>query len=441
MSDIQLFKRPPPYVGAKPFDGDLFEREALAARLTGYISRLKDGCVIGIDAPWGEGKSWFGRNWHAQLNKDGYQTVYLDAFENDFTEDPFLLIASELVAIAEKLKDTSAKSNIIDKAKAISKNIFPVGLKVAIGIAGRAALGAAATEEIKDIFNGTSEDIAQAVEKHVVKRLEDHDFNRRSVDSFRDTLKEFSAKQERPVIFFIDELDRCKPTFAVQVIERIKHFFDVPNLIFVLLLNRTQLEAAIKGVYGPLDAAAYMSKFVHFFLTLPKKASVLDGGQNYNSKYLYQLAARHAYDRRDIEPFVQSMSYFARLLGLSFRDLERSFILFGLAQPVAVSGDLIAYLIALRLGRNDIYMQLANGSKAAHEAALKVLNRPDLEADEVWIVPFLRLLHTAHLSDFKNVSKEDEEHLHKLISNSGLRINREGFIRWGIKRIDIQITD
>ena len=80
----------------KPFDGDLFNRKELADQLTGYIERLRDGTVIAIDAPWGEGKSWFGRNWAADLKNQGLRVIYLDAFQQDYVEDPFLLIASEI---------------------------------------------------------------------------------------------------------------------------------------------------------------------------------------------------------------------------------------------------------------------------------------------------------------------------------------------------------
>ena len=73
-----------------PFNGDLFKRRELANQLTGYIERLRDGAVIAIDAPWGEGKSWFGRNWAADLKSQGYGVVYLDAFQHDYVEDPFL---------------------------------------------------------------------------------------------------------------------------------------------------------------------------------------------------------------------------------------------------------------------------------------------------------------------------------------------------------------
>jgi hypothetical protein len=441
MSDIHLYKRPPAYLGSEPFEGDMFERQALSKRLTGYIDRLKDGCVIGIDAPWGEGKSWFGRNWHAQLLKDGYPTIYLDAFENDFSDDPFVVIASELVAIADTLKDGVAKTALIDKAKLVGKRLLPFTAKVVVSAAGKLILGEGAVDELKDVMKGTTEDIGKAVEKYIESRLEDHELSRKSVQGYRDVLTEFSSKHDKRLVFFIDELDRCKPTFAVQVIERIKHFFDVPNLIFVLLLNRAQLESAIKGVYGEsVNANAYLGKFVHFSLTLPKKVGTETGSQDYNRTYLRKLFERHDYkDAQPIQDFVDTMAHFARWLRLSFRDLERSVTVFGLAQPVATKSPYVAYLIALKIGRPEIYTLLARGSKDGHKAALAILNHPEVEAHE-WIVPLLKALHDAHLRNFIDLDKDAQELLDGIRHDLG-GVAPKNLIKWIINKIDIQISN
>lgn len=69
---------------------------------------------------------------------------------------------------------------------------------------------------------------------------------------------------EKPVVFFIDELDRCRPDYSVKVLERIKHLFDLPNIIFVLSVNKKQLGHAIQGFYGTssLDADDYLRRFI-----------------------------------------------------------------------------------------------------------------------------------------------------------------------------------
>lgn len=437
MSEIEIFKRTLAYVGSEPFERDLFQRAPLANQLTGYVNRLKDGCVIAIDASWGDGKSWFGRNWHALLSKNNYPTVYLDAFENDFADDPFVVIASELVAMAETIRDDNAKTALIDKAKSVGKRILPLSAKIAVNVAGK-LIGAEATEELRNALEEVPDDIGKEVEKYIAKRLEDHELRRRSIQGFRETVEAFSTKQNRPVVFFIDELDRCKPTFAVQMIERIKHFFDVPNIVFVLLLNRRQLESAIKGIYGEkVDANAYLAKFVHFTLTLPKKADP-SSNSDFGRIYLNYLAKHHGYPKTDvIQNFVDVVAHFASWLELSLRDLERCFILFGLSQPIKNSAPFVGYLIALKLGRPEIFAQLAKDLKDGHAAALSLLDSLKGK-DDLWIIPLLKSLHLAHRNNFKALGQEDQNNF--LTIQQGVGMEPRNLIQSIIKKIDIQIT-
>jgi hypothetical protein len=439
VADAPLFKRPPPYVGDKPFSEDLFEREAVADRLTTYIDRLSDGCVIGIDANWGDGKSWFGRNWHAKL-AETHQTVFLDAFESDFVDDPFLIIAAELTELAKRCADEPTKVALMDRARAIGKRILPLAAKTATGVATRVLIGTEAADSVIDTFKGVPEDISKAAEKYVEKRLEELALGRKSIEAFRDTLTEFASQSKRPVVFFIDELDRCRPSFAVQLIERIKHFFDVPNLIFVLLINRTQLEAAIQGVYGPIAAGAYLSKFVHFFLTLPKKIHADQGSSNYHYLYLRKLLTRYGYaDLQKAEYFVDPMSFFARRMDLSFRDLERSFIYYGM-DKFNESAPVAAYLISLKLKKPDLFAELARGTRLGHEEAQTYLGQIIANEAAYWLGPVLHTLHTVHLTP-GNLNEGQQSTLEPF---RRLSINLGGFERiipWVIRKLDVQLAN
>ena len=64
-------------------------------------------------------------------------------------------------------------------------------------------------------------------------------FNQESelLEKFRDELEAAVAQlptagKEPNLVFFIDELDRCRPTFAIELLERIKHLFDIPALLY-----------------------------------------------------------------------------------------------------------------------------------------------------------------------------------------------------------------
>jgi hypothetical protein len=93
----------------------------------------------------------------------------------------------------------------------------------------------------------------------------------------------FNNSNGKPLIFIIDELDRCRPDYAVSILEQIKHFFSVPNIVFVLSIDKQQLGNAIKGVYGSenINAEEYLRRFIDIEYSIPEPE------QDIFSKYLY----------------------------------------------------------------------------------------------------------------------------------------------------------
>ena len=92
----------------------------------------------------------------------------------------------------------------------------------------------------------------------------------KNLETLKACLKEFA--EEKPIILFIDELDRCRPDYAVDMLEVIKHVFDVENVKVVLVTNTKQLRAAINHRYGmEVDAQKYLDKFLKYNFALPDK--------------------------------------------------------------------------------------------------------------------------------------------------------------------------
>lgn len=79
-----------------------------------------------------------------------------------------------------------------------------------------------------------------------------------------------SIAKERKIILLIDELDRCKPLFAIKLLETIKHIFNVKNMSFVFALDMTQLSYSVEKVYGTkIDAAGYICRFFDYITKMP----------------------------------------------------------------------------------------------------------------------------------------------------------------------------
>jgi hypothetical protein len=111
----------------------------------------------------------------------------------------------------------------------------------------------------------------------VKQQIERYQEEKNSISGFREALSELPKQialhdgKPKQVVFFIDELDRCRPDFAISLLERIKHLFTVDNFIFVLALDREQLRNIIKTLYGTgQQADSYLRRFIDFSYKLEK---------------------------------------------------------------------------------------------------------------------------------------------------------------------------
>ena len=243
-----------------PFENDKLDRKTCANIFINLIKIYKEtGCVIALNGEWGAGKTTFIQMVQQELKNRGAYPLYFNAWENDYVSDP-------LIAILSELKEVCPKS---DKWDAVIAN----GSKIAL------RMGAAAFIGFIKNNTGISVDAISAGTKEAVKILKDNidkfKEQKQTFKEFSDALREYIAdksSKDTPVVFFIDELDRCSPKFAVLVLERIKHLFDIPNIIFVLSINKKQLGYAIQGYYGSanIDANNYLRRFIDIEYTLPR---------------------------------------------------------------------------------------------------------------------------------------------------------------------------
>ncbi|SDC19380.1 KAP family P-loop domain-containing protein [Cupriavidus sp. YR651] len=363
-----------------PFGGDLLQRAAVADRLTRYIDRLPDGAVIALDAPWGEGKTWFGRHWEASLKARGHQVGWIDAFQQDYAEDAFLLLSSAVLRLCTE--HDSRTGQLKHRAGAVLRALLPVGTKALINLAGRAIGTTDLADNVKEAMEAASDKGAEAASDWIKGRLDQWEEEQQTVEHFREALTAFTeaafTATGKPVVILIDELDRCRPAFAVGLIERIKHFFDVPKLIFVLLMNRDQLEKAIRGVYGgETDAAAYLGKFLHLSLCLPKDRTRTEFNEQ-SGVYAFVRSMLTQVGVTD-HVFLNTFSVCASVFDLSLRDIERGCTLFALSEHQIP--QLSAYLIALKLKRPELFARLADPGQSGIEAhtACKAFLRAEVD--------------------------------------------------------------
>jgi predicted KAP-like P-loop ATPase len=83
---------------------------------------------------------------------------------------------------------------------------------------------------MEELYDSVSDEITAKVKEHIEKKIENHQIEKESIRDFKNELAQLAKKLDKPLVFIIDELDRCRPDFAIRLIERIKHF-----LIFLKL--------------------------------------------------------------------------------------------------------------------------------------------------------------------------------------------------------------
>ena len=242
-----------------PFANDKLERKQLCNILTDVVSFYgQSGCVLALGGEWGSGKTTFVKMWRQHLNNREFKTLYFNAWASDYTEDP-------LIALIAELSELSADNGTINKIAAGAVRITASVLKSTLKGVLKKATGIDA-DVISDAID-ESIDIGK-------KYLDKFEEQKTTLEEFKENLRKYIAENagENPIVFFVDELDRCNPHYAVAVLERIKHLFEIPNIVFVLAVNKKELSNAIQGYYGSskIDSDEYLRRFIDIDFILPK---------------------------------------------------------------------------------------------------------------------------------------------------------------------------
>ena len=238
---------------------DRLDRARYAEFLTNYLAAegKQRNYVLNLNAEWGAGKTWFIKRWYVEL-KAHYPTVYIDAWQQDFSDDPLLTVISSII---DQLKMIAGKENPIPEGmRQRLLGLFKVGGKLAL----KAAIKKAGLEE--DDFSLEGDDANQLVDALCSNQKERYE----SIQYLKQEIRQWvegavalgNGELDYPAFILIDELDRCRPSYAVEMLETIKHIFDIPRVVFVLATDTEQLQHAVKVIYGSeFDAYTYLSRF------------------------------------------------------------------------------------------------------------------------------------------------------------------------------------
>ncbi|HMM32364.1 MAG TPA: P-loop NTPase fold protein [Clostridia bacterium] len=265
---------------------DSLERRSYADFLKGLIDNCDEyrrndeegAYVIAIDSAWGTGKSRFFSMFENYLNgyleegkmnnghEQKYNVVAYNAWDHDYWGDAM----EPLMACLIKSSDFSELQSRRGAEELTQKFLTATGkvVKAAALFAGKRLLGDEAVDFVKAICEGTVEAFAESKrDGQVFAAFEERT---EAYRAFKESLSQIVEKTGRRFVILIDELDRCKPTFAIQTLELAKHLFDVKGMIFVFALDVKQLSHSIRTIYGAgMDASGYLCRFFTYIGKMP----------------------------------------------------------------------------------------------------------------------------------------------------------------------------
>jgi len=309
-------------VGVNKWAGDLLDRATVGDFLTSYLVNRyaeADGTVdfetfvLNLNSEWGGGKTFFLNRWKDDLVSQGYPVVYFDAWKTDFSNDPLVAFISavndELSGFLEKNKEGNnsktkkSLARLYKSGKKLIRPSLPLLLamltknsvheieelissysvndeaegEASIEKSGVDSDGEAKNGEVPSKKSVTSLAVSTLVSKAAEEAMKQHQNTKNSIEEFKRNLADLiegigaEGRYSLPLFIFVDELDRCRPSYAIELLENIKHLFGVKGVYFVVATDSKQLGHSIKAVYGEgFEANRYLKRFFDQEYNLPE---------------------------------------------------------------------------------------------------------------------------------------------------------------------------
>ena len=372
---MELKIRPIEIPSTEPFVNDELEREREVENLTNLLVNVKTPLVLAIDAKWGSGKTTFIKMWETSLSIKGIFSLYFNAWETDFAEDPLIAFLGELnSSIDTRLGNDTVKTKLWEKTKKIGCHIAKRSLPVAVKLA---------TAGLVDADQLLEKELSELNKQLIDDAVKSYGQTKSLIDEFKVNLNEIllsSTKEYNgPIFIFIDELDRCRPTYALELLERVKHILDIDNLVFVLSLDRFQLGNSIKSVYGnDIDHVNYLRRFIdiEYSLRQPNRMNyIVSIYKKFGFEEFFDKRNKYEAFRYEKDSFLKIFNTLADGFNLSLREIEQFFtkmylVILSTKENVHLYAPLLIILIFLKEKNNNLYSYYTNPSNNGDEIVL-----------------------------------------------------------------------
>lgn len=329
---------------------DKLSRKNEAKFLINYLTKRyevknnEDSFVLNVNAKWGYGKTFFLKLLEEELKKKEHEVIFFDAWKNDFTKEPLLAFFSE---INDSLSDYFNNSKN-SEAKRIFKLTFSKSLPLFVSILTKHLTGLSAEEftqllseedvksddeEKSEIKKDTQNTLSSIMSKATEIALQEHKTLKNSIETFKKNMKLLITQIEKdtnpklPLFILIDELDRCRPNYAIELLENIKHIFDIKGIYFIIATNSKQLSHSINAIYGAnFSSEIYLKRFFdqEYSLKEPDKYEYIEflfEKELINEELLYTPLSQEDYKNKNLNLIL--IQIYSKYFNLSLRDIKQ----------------------------------------------------------------------------------------------------------------------
>ncbi|ENQ8704316.1 AAA family ATPase [Vibrio harveyi] len=358
---------------------DEFNRAPIADNIIKLLQSDVSISPLLIEGGWGTGKTHFCKKLVQRFQSlDSHSVIYIDAYKADHANEPLLTLLAEILKLVPESERDSKINSILPALRFGAQTILKAGVSH--------ILRQDAEELSKEVQGIISESANYAIDESVSALLKDHIKAESSLKELQNVLS--GIAEEKPIVIFIDELDRCKPNFAINMLEVIKHTFNIKNVQFALVTNLMQLEASIKHSYGNgIESAKYLDKFISFRVKLPEKCNsnnheIVWASCSHFKNQLNNSAVLADTFLRDPKSMNSTNSLFDRFIvqhKISLREVEtliRHIEALATITPTVLSKDLIfgykmtrTISILISVFMPDVANKIVNGNSDAKDIA------------------------------------------------------------------------
>jgi len=355
------------------FHDDILNRAELGSTLSRIVEGVREPLVIALDGRWGTGKTHFLKRWvgaHNRENGGKAFTIYFDAFENDYVSDPLVALVAALTS-----RLPAASQPKLDRVKQFAMKLFRPTARVSLALA-----TAGASLALDNVLDAGAEALRDEAKDALDEFWKREVGRQAAMEEFRAAIhaltKPDNEAASNPLVIVIDELDRCRPDFALDVLEVVKHFFSVENVHFVLGVNIEALGSSVRVRYGiEIDSVAYLQKLISFSIALPEDVGDVQGTKA-SLKYALHLGEKIGLPEKFTSDVVEQLAIISTDTSISLRDVGKIVSMAAFLPEEALQDNIFLgwrvatiTLLVMRVIRPHMYQRLLSASMSDEDLA------------------------------------------------------------------------